>query len=186
MCDNSDLNNCENCDYHKARRLKLEQDVSELTQKLNRLLAAEFYGKTESSCQTQSVIFDSICTQTSHDNPSSSCNQVCQTDTHVLSDITSVQSNPTAMSPELLSLSTLHASVNSTQDNLLMDIYMSSVTKSESTIPQNYASPLIMLPYISIPNKPFSNFDLSTLDQETNMILPNRSLCYYGSSSLFI
>ena len=66
MCDNIDLNNCENCDYHKARCLKLEQDVSELTQKLNRLLAAEFYGKTESSCQTQSVIFDSICTQTSH------------------------------------------------------------------------------------------------------------------------
>ena len=43
MCDNSDLNNCENCDYHKARCLKLEQDVSELTQKLNRLLAAEFF-----------------------------------------------------------------------------------------------------------------------------------------------
>ena len=62
---------------------------------------------------------------------------------------------------------------------------MSSVTKSKSTIPQNYASPLIMLPYISIPNKPFSNFDLSTLDQATNfnIILPNRSLCYYGSSS---
>ena len=87
------------------------------------------------------------------------------------------------MSPELLSLSTLDASVNSTQDNLLMDIYMSSVTKSESSIPQNYASPLIMLPYISIPNKPFSNFGLSTLDQETNfnIILPNRSLCYYGN-----
>ena len=185
MCDTSDQNNCVKCESHKAQCLNLEKDVFELTQKLNRLLAAEFYGKTDRSCQTQSVICDSVCTQTSHDNPVSNCDQICQADSPVLSDVTSLQSNLTVRSAELLSLSTLDASINSTQDNLLMDIYMSSVTKSKSTIPQNYAPPLIMLPFISIPNKPFSNFDLSTLDQDTNfnINLSNRSLCYYGSSS---
>ena len=131
MCDTSDQNNCVNCESHKAQCLKLEKDVFELTQKLNRLLAAEFHGKTDSSCQTQSVKCDSVCTQTSYDNPVTNCHQICQTDTRVLSDITSLQSNLTVRPPELLSLSTLNTSINSTQDNLLMDIYMSSVTKSE-------------------------------------------------------
>ena len=66
-----------------------------------------------------------------------------------------------------------------------MDIYMDSVNKSDSTIPQSYVLPLITLPYISVPNQPFSKFDLSILDHETkfSIKLPNRSLCYYGSSS---
>ena len=90
MCDTSDQNNCVKCESHKAQCLNLEKDVFELTQKLNRLLAAEFYGKTDRSCQTQSVICDSVCTQTSHDNPVSNCDQICQADSPVLSDVTSL------------------------------------------------------------------------------------------------
>ena len=38
---------------------------------------------------------------------------------------------------------------------------------------------------MSVPSQPFSMFDHTILDQETefNIKLPNRSLCYYGSSS---
>ena len=69
-----------------------------------------------------------------------------------------------------------------------MDIFMSSSEPMSNAtyVPQkNYAIPLLMLPYISIPNQPFSDFCLSSLDQGItfDIELHNRKLCFYGQSS---
>lgn len=68
-----------------------------------------------------------------------------------------------------------------------MDIFMKSndLDCNISNIPPNqYAVPLVMLPYISVPNQPFSDFSLVSLDQDTtfNILLHNRKLCFYGQS----
>ena len=159
MCDISN-DNCKNCE-------SLKKLNSELNLKLSRLLAAESHGRADSSCQTTSVSCDSIYTETNVEHPALTTEPyTTQPNIDIPANNPNLPCNTTVI-PDLLSLSNLDNSINSTQDNLLLDIYMDSVSNSESTIPQNYVPPLIALPYISVPNQPFSKFDLAILDEET-------------------
>ena len=60
-------------------------------------------------------------------------------------------------------------------------------TNKTSSNPQQdtYSTPFIILPFASVPNLPFAQFDFSQLNQETvfNTVLKNRSLAYFGENS---
>ena len=55
-------------------------------------------------------------------------------------------------------------------------------TNKTSSNPQQdtYSTPFIILPFVSVPNLPFAQFDFSQLNQETvfNTVLKNRSLAH--------
>ena len=75
------------------------------------------------------------------------------------------------------------------QDDVLLDLFIKSSEShgnQENLISDNvYAIPLVKLPYLHVPNQPFSQFDFNKLDSETayDKRLHNRSISYFGEVS---
>ena len=153
---------CENCEILKTQCLQLKEEINVLNQKLDSLLNAVFRSKNDFSCQTPLTSCHSSSTQT-------------ETESQLMTTADS------------LSKSILDVSQISNQYDILMDIFMKSSEPGDKVggiSPNIYALPLIILPFISLPNKPFSNFTLDSLNQDTDfdIKLHNRALCYYGES----
>ena len=169
---------CQNCVVLRSQCLLLKEEVKNLNQKLDKLLDIVLREKNDSSTQTHCISYQSQFCQTelnssdknSVQSETISFSQSCELDTHI---------------SEALTIPTLNTSLASIHDDVLMDIFVkSSETNAQISTSPSYASSLIVLPYISLPNQPFSNFDYNKLDQDSNfdIRLNNRSLCYYGCS----
>ena len=161
-----DHNTCQNCEVLKSQCLLLKEQVVTLTQKIDSLLDAVFRNKCDSSSQTLPICYHSLSTQT----------EMNITESFTQTHVTEEQSSPT-----------LDESLSSIQEEILMDMFMKS-SETDNNVSninsQTYVPPLILLPFISLPNQPFSLFKLDALEQDTNFDtrLHNRHLCYYGSS----
>ena len=154
---------CTNCVSLTVKCLKLEDEVNKLNRKLDHLIASLSYDKKDFGCQSI-PIFDSISTQTINcDSISSEC---------------STQTDNALFVPADVTLETSNLSSNG-QDDVLLDIFL----KTNKT--DNYAVPLVKLPFVLIPNHPFSQFDFDRLDKETvyDKRLHNRSVAYYGETN---
>ena len=179
---------CQNCVDLKSQCLLLKEEIIALNRKLDNLLDAVCRDKIDKSCQTPFSSCQSLSTQTVISTLSNT-HQLTTNSNSQTNDILSLSTDSHNHITEVLSKPTLDTSLSvSMQDEILMDIFTKS-SKIENNIqgvlPKSYATPLIILPYISLPNQPFSNFELSALDKDSNfdVKLHNRSLCYYGISN---
>ena len=166
-----DSGNCKNCASLTEKCINLEEQIKDLNTKINRLLGAVFYNKEDVACQSST-----LCRSTS------SQTDFAQPYTNNLSD--SVQSNSNQHLNLTLSNLSVHDSI--TQSNILFDIFKDTNGNQSSVVPdKSYAVPIVLLPYILIPNSPFSHFDFNQLDSDTvfDHKFSNRSTCYYGDQS---
>ena len=157
---------CQNCEVLKSQCILLKDQVTTLTQKIDSLVDAVFRNKCDSSSQTLPINYPSLSTQT---------------DMNITEAFTQTHVNEELSSP------TLDVSLSSIQEDILMDMFTKS-SETENNVSnihsQTFVPPLILLPFICLPNQPFSLFKLDALEQDTNfdIRLHNRYLCYYGSS----
>lgn len=196
-----DTTSCVKCASLSKQCLELKNEISILNQKLENLMKSVLYERKDVSCQTNVTPSSNLACQTLF-NYKDSCSQTESVATTALSSELSPNSH--ACSSEKLTNSFMLGDIdpyfqnlsliNESKDNALLNIYINANTNydadqtfpSESThappTSSNPVIPLIMLPYVIIPNKPFSNFELSKLnnDIEFERHLPNRSLCYYS------
>ena len=170
-----DENTCKSCETLKSQCLLLREEVKILTQKLDNLLNAVFQDKKEFSCQTDISMpeLDRLLTNDSH---------VIKSFGTQTEDIVDSYHNESTIN----NLSTL----STTQENILLDIFLEANINQDdphsvSEQQKSYAVPFIMLPYVLLPNKPFSEFQFSSLDSDTvfDLELNNRSVCYYSDQS---
>ena len=195
-----DNNSCSNCSSLSLQCIELKEEIRVLTQKLDRLLNAVFYKKSDFSCQVNPLLVSTV-TQTDNDDaPSSSIST--QTE-HVKSQsldsdelmYTHVDINQLSASGSKSSLTPLRdvksylndlSAINESSDNALLDIFINANSSNTNLIPpitpSNNVIPFVMLPYLSLSNHPFSHFELARLEQDIKFEkkLHNRSLCYYG------
>lgn len=164
-----DAVSCSNCLSLSTQCLQLKDEIKSLTQKLDRLLNAVFWEKHDSSCQTQ-LTCKSVQTQTD--------------DSQFIQDVTQID-NPISLNHLDTTMSNLSGLSNS-QENLLLNIFIEASDIQNNSLPINVSQhdvvPFVMLPYILIPNKPFSHFLFNSLDESTvfSHQLNKRSVCYYG------
>ena len=153
---------CMECVSLKQEVLNLKKEISGLSLKLDRLLAAASHGTKEVACQSITS------TNTAE----------AQTETGIIASQSII---PDIFDSTLLS--------TSYQDGVLMDIFLDTESRKNQTSSNphqdTYSIPFIILPFVSIPNLPFSQFDFSQHNQETvfDTVLNNRSLAYFGEYS---
>ena len=184
-----DQNKCKSCETLKSQCLLLREEVKTLNQKLDNLLNTVFQEKKEFSCQTDITmampVLDSLLTADSCDKKNSACQTTIAM--HEISGMFGLESVVPSTKSVEISVPNLDTTSTSIQEDLLMDIFTESRTMQNNvdTLSENYVPLLIVLPYIRLPNKPFSNFEFNALDQDSkfDIQLTNRSLCYYGISS---
>lgn len=127
---------CKNCELLKSQCLDLKEGIKVLTQKLDNLMDTVFCSKSDFSCQTVSTSCQSLSTQT---------------DTESLSSESHIQNI-------LSSDSILDASSTSVQNDILMDVFIKTSVPENNLVsmsPRTYALPLVILPFISLPEQPF-------------------------------
>ena len=173
---------CANCVSLTSQCLELKEEICRLTKKLDNLINALHGGKEDFLCQYVSSS-NSFGTQT--DSPSSltlvsSLSQKeaeTQTETGVVSDVAS----PSIIT-DIFDNTPLSTSY---QDSVLLDIFMDTNKTSSNPQQDTYSTPFTILPFVSVPNLPFAQFDFSQLNQETvfNTVFKNRSLAYFGENS---
>lgn len=178
----SNNNQCVNCTSLTQQCIELKEEIKLLTQKLDNLLSVVFRDKKNIACQSVPIIH-SASTQTESVPIISSVS----TQTENLNEPLQVSCITTETQRSYQNIEgTLDLSFNC-QNNMLLDIFLKSseahLVNQSKTEDSSYATPLVVLPYVNLPNKPFSQFNIDCLDKctvfDTN--LPNRSLCYYGN-----
>ena len=156
---------CMECVSIKQEVFNLKKEISGLTIKLDRLLAAVSHDTKEIACQSL-ISSNTIETQTETDSLSNAASP---------SEYTII--------PNIFESTSLSASY---QEDVLLDIFLETESKANqnSSMSQNktFSTPFIILPFVSVPNSPFADFDFCELEQETHFdtVLGNRSLAYFG------
>ena len=171
----SDTIQCTNCASLAQQCLSLKEEVKVLSTKLDRLIEAALYKKDDVACQT-SIQSKSQLSQTEFINDDLS--QVVTVDNQA--DLTFLNTNQNVSAASNLSVH------STSQGDMLFDIYMEANNNQPSLVPENsYAIPFVMLPFILLPNKPFSDHQFSKLDSDTvfDNELSNRATCFYGGQS---
>ena len=167
-----DSGNCKNCASLTEKCINLEEQIKDLNRKLIDYLELFFYNKEDVACQPST-----LCRSTS------SQTDFAQPYTNNLLD--SFQSN----SNQHLNLTSSSLSVHDsiTQSNIILfDIFKDTNENQSCVVPdKSYAVPIVLLPYIFIPNFPFSHFYFNLLDSHKvfDHKFSNRSTCYYGDQS---
>ena len=153
---------CSNCASLTQQCLTLKDEISVLTTKLDRLLTAVFHDKQTIACQTSTILKSNF------------------SQTEIMSDPSQVVSVNNLTFESTVNNSSLHST---SQGDILLDIFMNADRNQPSTVRDNsYVVPFVMLPYILLPNQPFSQFQFSQLDLDTvfDHKLNNRAVCFYG------
>ena len=179
---------CVNCTVLKKQCLELKEEINTLTLKLDRLINAVFYDKNNVASQTTSSVSDFACQTQSNFNTldTSQTSVVPLLQSNLQSndcDHNSTDSRILSHSMGGMNLDSLLCgvtSINDSSDNALLDIYINA----DPPVTQN-PIPHIVMPYISLPNHPFYQFDLSKLEQDIQFDhkLHNRSVSYFGDYS---
>ena len=155
---------CTNCASLTAKCLKMKEELSKLNRKIDHLMASLSYDKEDFGCQSTPIVV-SMQTQT----------ESCVELSNAMSSECSTQTNNVSIAETDVALETSIISSNG-QDDVLLDIFMKTNTV------ENYAVPLVKLPFVLVPNNPFSQFDFNRLNEETvfETQLHNRSVSYHG------
>ena len=166
-----DSDSCQNCASLSLQCKQLKEEISILNQKFDNLLNIVSKNKKDFCCQV-----DPLLTLTTSST---------QTETEIkLPIIPNINSESSI--PEVLVDSSLSTSY---QEDILLDIFnkYDSTNEIPPVLPQenSYVAPFVVLPYVNIPNSPFSDFDITAIDEEIvfDKFLNNRSLCYFGECS---
>ena len=125
-----------------------------------------FFDKKNAACQSDPS-FTTCKTQIDISTQTLSPSPYNQLESYTLTDNINLSKNITTETNEQLLKSALDVSSTSFHEDVLMDIFLSSSepVSNVTSVPQkNHAIPLVMLPYIGIPNQPFSDFCLRSLD----------------------
>ena len=166
-------NPCTNCSSLSEQCIQLKEEISVLTQKLDNLLKVVLCEKKDFCCQVNPFLVSSS-TQT--DNVTITTPPVVSHDKPL-----------SPLFPDIFCDTSLSSTY---QDSVLLDIFLSTESTNDqvSSVTHHekaYATPFVVLPFVSLPNLPFANFDLTKLDQETDFdtILNTRSLSFLGDFS---
>ena len=156
--------NCSNCELLKNQCLELKSEIALLNTRLDKLLESVYHKKHEVGCQTEFVSYEVEC-QTDMD----SClghDVGCLSESQTISINNSTQTEPS------------HS--DTTACETVSDYLSSQVgVHKQQQVTQHYP---VNISHISLPNQPFSNFDIEQLDKDIvyDQKFSTRSTCYFG------